>query len=218
VAGRTTRAEEALAGGDLAQLRCVGVVVHHATLHLVVVEPGPDLGREDVRVLERRTLHPTTGLLVPDDQAQVVIVRVIALDLIDVETELLAEQGDVFVVAREEGPTVGDLVPLGVVLQHRRRVVLGIDGDRVEVAVTTHTIAQDSLDLGESRRLEGARIGAAGVDEIDHHHLARDHVVEEADRGAARGAGSDRARSPHLVASRRVRSTTSRTPRSSEGQ
>ena len=95
----------------------------------------------------------------------------------------LADELDVVRVTRKEQPAGANTELLGIGLQHRRRVALGIDADRVEEDVLANPIAQEPLHLHEPRRLERALVLAIGVDEIDRHRLALQQVVVEVDRG-----------------------------------
>src|SRR5690242_18922242 len=69
----------------------------------------------------------------------------------------------------------------GVLHENRRRVVIRIDGDRVQRDGSTDSRAEQGFAQRESRRLERARELAVGIDEVDRDDLAFDQVIVEVD-------------------------------------
>ena len=71
---------------------------------------------------------------------------------------------------------------IGIGLEHVRRIVLGIDGDRNEEDITPDGVTEPVLHLCQPRRFNGTKFGAARVDKVHHHDPAFDQVVVEAQR------------------------------------
>ncbi|MNY23550.1 hypothetical protein D3C86_1572220 [compost metagenome] len=54
-----------------------------------------------------------------------------------------------------------------------------VDADRIQEHVGADAITQDLLHLAQARGFQRAGVGAGSEDEVDHHHLVFDHVVEK---------------------------------------
>ena len=100
------------------------------------------------------------------------------------QPQLLGDEGDVVRPAGEEQPARPDVKLLRVGFEHRGRISLGIDADRVEEEVFANPVAEKPLHLDQPRRLERALPLATGVDEVDRHLLALEQVVVEMHDGA----------------------------------
>ncbi|MNV12034.1 hypothetical protein D3C71_1026210 [compost metagenome] len=134
---------------------------------------------QNPRVLERRGFHPASGFLVTDDQAQVVVFAATVVDAFDEQTELLPQFGDVGEFPGEELPARPDLETLRIGLEHRRGIAQWIDADGVEKDVLADPVAEQLLHLAQARSFQRTRVAARGEDEVDHHHLALDQVIEK---------------------------------------
>src|SRR5262249_61079074 len=70
----------------------------------------------------------------------------------------------------------------GVVFEDGRRVVFGIDGDRIEEDIAADAVAEQALHLGEARRLERARVLAGRGNQIDGDRFSFEGMVVKAYR------------------------------------
>jgi hypothetical protein len=97
----------------------------------------------------------------------------------------------------QKGPAVELRTPeLGVVLQHLRRVVLGVEADRNKGDLGAEIRTQFVLDLHHLLRQERADVGAFGIDEGQRHDLAA-QVGERHRLSVLRGQAKGRRRPDH---------------------
>src|SRR5207237_9523883 len=79
---------------------------------------------------------------------------------------------DRFERARQKAPPLGLRAPeFSIVLQHLRRVVLGIERDRNKGDFGAEHRPQGVLNVGHLLRQQRADVWAAGIDERDRHDL-----------------------------------------------
>ncbi|MNP18358.1 hypothetical protein D3C76_1108390 [compost metagenome] len=101
------------------------------------------------------------------------------VDAFDEQPEFLPQLGDVAEFAGEKLPARPDLEALRIGLEHLGGVAQGIDADGVEKDVLADPVAEQLLHLAQTRGFQWAGVAARGKDEIDHHHLALDQVIEK---------------------------------------
>ena len=64
-----------------------------------------------------------------------------------------------------------------VIAQHFGRIVPGVGGDADELHPVGHaSIGRHLLDIGDHFGMQRANVGAGGIDEVQHHDLAREVV------------------------------------------
>ena len=132
-----------------------------------------------MRIVVRRALEPARDRLIAQDEARVVRGEHPRADRLD--PELALDQREVLRPPGEEGPAGPDVEGPHIFLERRRRVVLRIERDRVEMHVAPHPRPDQLLHPAQGGGVERADVGAFGVDEVDRDDLALDHVIVEAD-------------------------------------
>ncbi|MNQ88888.1 hypothetical protein D3C85_1041750 [compost metagenome] len=101
------------------------------------------------------------------------------IDAVDEQAQFLPQLGDVGEFPGEEFPPGPHLEALRIGLEHLGGIAQGVDADGVEENVLADPVSQQFLHLAQTRGFQGAGVAARGEDEIDHHHLAFDHVIEK---------------------------------------
>ena len=120
------------------------------------------------------------GGLIADHQIDIVIRELRFLDRVRVQPEAFADKVDLAFVAGQKLPAIAvDLELLDIVVQHLDGIVLGVDGNRVEVHVLPDPIPEQIEHRAHARGLHRTNVGAAREDEVDGNHLAFDDVIEE---------------------------------------
>src|SRR5262249_39562538 len=124
--------------------------------------------------------HPLSAWLVSNEYARRVAVRIVRVRITP-EAQLSAYQLDIRLLAGKKRPARPDVVFLCIGLEHLGRVMRGVDSDGVEENVLAYAVAQHLLHLHQARRLQRTGISARGIDQVNHHALALEHIVVEMD-------------------------------------
>ncbi|MNF91312.1 hypothetical protein D3C84_739090 [compost metagenome] len=172
------RAKQLLAATGWANIRRLGIALL-GTGGLPVLQAVSQLVGEDPGVFERRGFHPAPGCLVADNQAQVVVAAAAIVDPFDEQAQASTQLVDLILVTGQKTPARSDLEPGGVGLEHFRGVTERVDADRIEKHITPDPIPQQLLDLAQTCGFQRTGVAAAGEDEVDHHHLVLDQVIEK---------------------------------------
>ncbi|MCY1367253.1 hypothetical protein D9M69_541810 [compost metagenome] len=141
-----------------------------------------DGGDDPLRLTERRRHGPPLDTVIADAQHPGVRRQVLVhLRYRIVKAEAIAQSPDVGRLARQERPARLRTVPGGIGLEHIGRVQLRLQRDRVQVNLPAQAIAQQPLNSAQMDGHGRADAFASDVHHVNHHDLAVDQVVIEAD-------------------------------------
>ena len=102
MAGATASAVEIFPCGHIPNVRGIRITLYIYWTLLPVVQPAAHLRSQEIRVLEGRAFYPTAGALIADDNTDVVVIGTLVLDILDIQTQLLADQYDFLLLPRQE--------------------------------------------------------------------------------------------------------------------
>ena len=134
--------------------------------------------RQGIGVVEGRAFDPLARSLVAHDQADIVVTRVVG-SLVQVEPETIFQAFDIGLGRPQKKPPGPDLELLCVLLEGLRGIEFRIHGDGIHEDVPADAVAEPFVDRAKFRGLGGARVRAAGKDEVDRDHLVSQQVLVE---------------------------------------
>src|SRR5579871_5845308 len=96
-----------------------------------------------------------------------------------IQTQLFTDQVNVFLLSRQKEPAWPSVILFRISLEHRWRILRGVNTNGVKEDVFAYAVSQHLLHLGQTCCLQRAGVDAVCINQVDNNDFPLDQVVIE---------------------------------------